>query len=180
MDLIARDVNPGAWRIATKEFDGTRADYFSQTSMHLRLTDWKVPVAHEETFGQRGSAASLVEAFVSIADAGAWVADVSFFERLEHPYRQWKGCGDGSDCGHATKSTPVKVMKSIETWDDILDCPKGRVVVRCHQNWVARLAVFALIDERFDWRTGQIIVCAEDTCWRCLSSTVRNHSICIF
>ncbi len=40
---------------------------------------------------------------------------------------------------------PDRVFTSLESWDEILDLPEGPLIVRANGNWIARLAILAVL-----------------------------------
>ncbi|KAK8131889.1 hypothetical protein PG999_000062 [Apiospora kogelbergensis] len=83
-NLMVRELNPAAWRVETTSFDGTPLDHFARTSLHLNFTDWKAPLVESHSVGQRDADVNIIEAVVSVRDAGEWVADVDICRALLH------------------------------------------------------------------------------------------------
>ncbi|KAF2661025.1 hypothetical protein K491DRAFT_711278 [Lophiostoma macrostomum CBS 122681] len=154
--------------MSTTEFDAEHIDSFGRTSLHLSFTDHHVPLYdHNVKIGQE-SQVSVVEAFISVRDAGAWIADINILEALNSarvvrlpPPRQ---------CEHENQSVPDIGALSVDTWDDVLDCPEDKFVVRAHGNWLARVAVTSVLVQALRNRKNSttIRVCQPDTCWQCL------------
>ncbi|RYP42064.1 hypothetical protein DL767_000576 [Monosporascus sp. MG133] len=165
--LMARKLDPGSWRVAPSKFDGVQVDHFDKTSLHLGFTDWRAPLVRIQTVGQRDADVNIIESVVSIRDAGKWVADVDIFQALGNARvrREEKACNHtlSDRNGH---NIP---MQSIDTWDQVLNCPDGPVVVRCFQNWLARLAIVSVLCQHSKETERPVVICPPDTCWKCLS-----------
>jgi hypothetical protein len=156
--------------MSTTGFDAKHIDSFNRTSLHLSFTDHHVPVYDSNVRIGQNSQVSVVEAFISVRDAGAWVADINILEALNDnrvvrlpPARQ---------CEHDNQSVPNNGALSVDTWDDVLDCPEDKFVVRAHGNWLARVAVTSVLVQVLKHRKNPttVRVCQPDTCWQCLWS----------
>ncbi|KAI1080784.1 hypothetical protein F5B20DRAFT_570240 [Whalleya microplaca] len=169
----ARDINLNSWRLASNEFNGSQLDCFSSTSLHLSFTEWVAPLYQSSAVGQHGFEAVHAEAVVSIRDSGSWVADISIIEALDHKdvYRLPEV---GEPCSHPQPSKPPDGATSLETWDQILDCPGGVVVTRSSKNWVARVAIVAVLAQHCRLKPKRIHICPDHVCWECLNPPEAN------
>lgn len=137
-------------------YGGTAEDCFGDTSLHLSLTEYRVPYTstHEgacdiQTFFQ--------EAVISIHDRGTWVADVNILEALEKvqgklerlpkqcPHRATLAASKGP-LVYPADVLPPKITVA-DNWFEFLDKPHNPMIVRSHGNWVGRLAAAALSNQ---------------------------------
>jgi hypothetical protein len=130
-------------------WDGKPQNSFEGTSLHLSLTDYRVPYASKHE-GARDLQAFFQEAVISIYDRDTWVGDVDIFKasccaKEEGPFKV------DSSCPHnrlRNRFNGLKVLPSeptaIDNWYELLDKPENPTVVRCHGDWVARLATASL------------------------------------
>ncbi|KAI0972388.1 hypothetical protein F4678DRAFT_59314 [Xylaria arbuscula] len=169
----AREIDPGCFRKMISEFDGERLDVFKSTSLHLSFTEWSKPLYTISGIGQRGSEAVHAEAVVSVRDCGSWVADISILAAFSHPAVQVLPTAN-KPCGHEHPSKPPAGAFSIETWDQILDCPAGILVTRSFNNWVARIAIVAVLAQHCTLKPMSIRICPENTCWSCIQPLANN------
>ncbi|KAJ8131732.1 hypothetical protein O1611_g1895 [Lasiodiplodia mahajangana] len=140
----ARDIDHGSFRRVIGEFDGAPVDHFKNTTLHLSFTEWFAPLYSSSAVGQRDSEAVHAEAVVSVRDRGSWVADISILGAFGHPDVQELPTL-GAPCNHPKPSKPPAGALSLETWDQVLDCPVGVVVTRSFKNWIARIAIVAIL-----------------------------------
>ncbi|KAH8899089.1 hypothetical protein GQ53DRAFT_817292 [Thozetella sp. PMI_491] len=168
-DVMVRELDHGAWRVVSaSRFDGKPLDCFGNTTLHLNLTEWSSPIMTEQTFGQRDVEASMMEAVLSIRDSGAWVADINvplkdgLHDTFERPILA------SSSCMHPKPSAPATRMSPIETWDQVLDHPVGLSVVQANGNWLARLAVTAVLRQHLNLAPKDITICPPGLCWACV------------
>lgn len=176
-------VEGSSWRvIGTSEFDGLAEDGFSQTSMHLSFTEYYVPLVKSTNGQVQNNQVHFLESVVSIHHAGQWIGDVDLQKCLastcltREPLLSCRA-------GHSVFS--VKGIRSIESWEDVIEPPPGDSVVRAHGNWVARLATTAVSIHVREAAGGGIsrgvVVYSNDSCWNCISqsgifkSTVGSH-----
>ncbi|KAK8108843.1 hypothetical protein PG984_014644 [Apiospora sp. TS-2023a] len=179
-ELMVSKLDPAAWRIKPAVFDGTPLDQFSHTSLHLTFTDWQVPLVQSHSVGQRDADVHILEAVVSVRNAGKWVADVDICRallstRLVRPVTLPSGknrvCGhscDGNagDSGQGYSSDEDELL-SIETWDQVLDEVDGSAVVRCYDNQVARLAIISVLCLHGQGEERPVVICPKTACWKC-------------
>ncbi|KAF7505898.1 hypothetical protein GJ744_012433 [Endocarpon pusillum] len=155
-----------AWHLITHDdYDGRAADSFANTSLHLSLTDYRVPFtnAHE---GVRDIETFFQEAVVSVYDGREWVGDVDILKSLEQsthkihklvgecPHLPEDVCLDASFRRPAFANSSKKsaedtkihatTLSTVDNWHELLDRPKNAVVARADNNWLARLAIVAL------------------------------------
>jgi hypothetical protein len=174
-----REIDFSSWRRSMDIFDGAPIDYFESTSLHLSFTDWSTPLYQSHSFGHRGSEAVHAEAVVSVRDAGAWVGDIDIMAALQHSSVQTLP-EPLQPCSHNQPSKPPLRMMSVECWDQILDCPDGLLVTRSTKNWVARLALIAVLAQHCRLKSKRIFICPEDTCWECVQPQDRGNIIYVY
>ena len=133
------------------EWDGRCQDSFENTSMHLLLTESRIPYAPESD-GARDIQAFFQEAVVQVYDKDTWVGDVDLVKTLSGlPRTTWTvpaECPHGtvqSDCLRSKK--PEKIV-AIDNWFELLDRPAYPAVVRSTGNWIGRLAATGLCDQK--------------------------------
>ncbi|KAI8632448.1 hypothetical protein F5Y19DRAFT_462881 [Xylariaceae sp. FL1651] len=174
-----RDLNLGSWRQAIEPFDGTSLDCFGATSLHLTFTEWSMPLYQSSAVGQRDSEAVHAEAVVSVRDAGVWVGDIDIIAALQHP-DVLPLPPHNRQCSHTKPSKPPMEIMSLETWDQILNCPDGAIVTRSSKNWVARLAISAVLAQHCRLESKRIYICPEDTCWSCVDPSPKENIIYVY
>ncbi|KAK2808292.1 hypothetical protein FQN50_004851 [Emmonsiellopsis sp. PD_5] len=172
---MVRDRDLGRWAANYSEFDGTAVDSFSRTSLHLSFTDYHVPIFENDSRGDQDSQASILEGVISVRDSGNWIADVGILGAFEEGYIS--RLPQQSPCSHPDNSAPGRPIIAVESWDDILDNPDGVFVVKAHGNWIARLAVTAVLAEHSRTKKGiKITVVSNSVCWKCLAQKDTRHA----
>ncbi|KAK2791998.1 hypothetical protein FQN52_004104 [Onygenales sp. PD_12] len=172
---IVRDPELGRWSANYSQFDGTAMDSFSTTSLHLSFTDYHVPIFENDSRGDQDFQASILEAVVSVRDSGNWIADVGILRAfkegyISRPRRQ-------RPCSHPDNSAPEQPIIAVECWDDILDNPDGVFVVKAHGNWIARLAITAVLAEHSRTKKDlKITVVPNSVCWKCLAKKYTRRA----
>ncbi|RYP39075.1 hypothetical protein DL767_002338 [Monosporascus sp. MG133] len=141
-------------------YDGRAQNSFLDTSLHLSLTDYRVPYVRSH-LGNREWQAYFQEVVVSVYDGRAWVGDIDILKALEVIKIPRK-------CKHATGSGSSWFQKgpkitSVDSWHELLDRPKNIAVVRSHRNCFGRLAT-AVLSAQLGMRT---IVLPEKPCQKC-------------
>lgn len=165
-----KENDTGEWYIIGHEpWDGTTANQFNKTSLHLSLTEYRVPFTANHQ-GQRDMQAFFQEAIVSVYDGSVWVGDVDIVKALSSKTSKLTRVSSKCDSGHMDgesqtwttrrqlqklnkeKNAGTKQIVCADSWQEILDKPKNPVILRCHGNWVGRLAV-ASISTQLGYRT---------------------------
>lgn len=118
-----------------------------------------------------------MESIISIRDAGRWIGDVDILHAL---------CDDRvcrlppqHECTHEANERLHSPLTSVDSWDELRDSRSGNVVVRAFGNWVARLAIAAFLSQgvmRGDFHIGNIVICPDRVCWKC----VESFHACVF
>ncbi|KAK4206319.1 hypothetical protein QBC37DRAFT_133716 [Rhypophila decipiens] len=169
----SRDNATSNWRQCSAPYDGVPEDMFRQTTLHLSLTEWSSPLWGSSAVGERDSNGIHAEAVVSVRDAGRWVADIDPFRALQTEHITT--LNSQQSCSHLKKvrGRPLPHMKTIATWDQVLDCDEGLIVVKAHNNWVGRLAVVSVLSHHCKLRQKRIVICpgSESVCWECVRLT---------
>lgn len=177
-DPVVSENEESSWRvIGTSEFNGLAEDSFSNTSMHLSFTEYYFPLVRASDGQGQDKLVHYLESVVSIHHAGRWIGDVdlqkclasSFFTR-EPP----ESCKQD----HGTYSGGNGI-RSIESWEDVIDPPPGDAVVRAHGNWVARLATTAVLIRLRKAREGgfkEVSVFPHEYCWTCAQRRFEHRS----
>ncbi|KAI0850815.1 hypothetical protein F5Y00DRAFT_268206 [Daldinia vernicosa] len=134
-------------------FDGIPQDCLTQTSLHLRCTEYKFPLASAP--GAVDADVLIREALISVYDGSRWIADLDILKGFESP-----DLDIVSDC-HCQREHDHKYpgqllvqefgvqLKAITTWDQLLLCNNNLIegeigAVSVYGNWFARLAVASL------------------------------------
>jgi hypothetical protein len=161
----------GAWSVINHdEFNGKLEGNFGDTSLHLTLTGYDLPI--KLSHGSRGQDASYVEAVVSAYDRGVWVADLDIPRCLSYQSSAFRSesCSSGDierqhpsnaspdlwmmpgRCSHPNSgdwtATGIGPLTSIDNWDEFLDPPMQIGVVRATGSWSARMALTAVARQR--------------------------------
>lgn len=183
-EVKIREANPENWRIIShRDFDGLPENHFDQTSLHLSFTDYEHPLSSEDTPRHTiDRAVILLEALISIYEGGTWVGEVDILKGLSiqvHRMTSAIHCSNGTGTKHkgnvtyqeALKSSPHLAATSIENWDELIEAPQtGLIVIRAHQNWLARLAAAATCA-----RLHLIpIILPRDVCWSCCAEVIHK------
>jgi len=176
--LMVRDIDSSSWQVSSfLEFDGIPEDCFTGTSLHLSFTDYHIPIFQTNSRGQKDSQISIWEAVISIRDSGVWVADVDILRALSDGpiYR----IQPQKECNHPKDSVPSKPLLSVGCWNDVLDHQDGRLVVKAHGNWIARLAATVLLAQNSKRPATRISICPPHVCWMCLPQD-HEHNVFIY
>lgn len=151
-------------------FDGRLEDCFYHTTLHLRFTDYTLPI-DVGGIGLRDIEIYFLEAVVSIHDKGEWVADLDILRCLKSSLLSTRVCPskhmpEGSTESFVDPSSPSEdaALVAIDNWAEIFDQPNGCGLVRSTGNWLGRLATTAL-SVQLGYRT---IVLSRGLCGSCL------------
>ncbi|KAK4442838.1 hypothetical protein QBC34DRAFT_223278 [Podospora aff. communis PSN243] len=188
---MIRSHDPSSWRVIQNSlFDHADEDHFGSTTLHLKFTEYCRPLDLNRS--QQDVQVELLESYISVHEAGKWVADVDIFRALgsvrvsrlpagsldvahHHTSCGKQGCEE--KVGGSARNTPIQDIVSLDNWDAILDLPSDVSIVRARGNSMARLAIAAvLIQLQQDKnRTGgcgerQVLVLPPtgDICVKCL------------
>jgi hypothetical protein len=169
-----READAEKWvAINHNEFDGKPVDHFEHTSIHLSFTEYEIPLVTEGS--QRhiiDRPVVLVETLISIHDGGQWVGEADILKALSGDCARATGCDLGSGLHAQHKAAFVEQLQkdsrslvtSIENWDELIEAPStGRIAVRAHGNWLARLAATAIC-VRLNIRP---FILPKEVCWQC-------------
>ncbi|KAJ0109343.1 hypothetical protein J7T55_000268 [Diaporthe amygdali] len=149
----------GEWNVINHEpWDGSTADHFNKTSLHLSLTEYRVPYTAEHQ-GQRDMQAFFQEAIVSVYDGNVWIGDIDIVKALSSSTATLTKVPSECESGHKYATQPIAIglqemgkkrnalMRQIvcaDSWQELLDKSNRPMVLRCHENWVGRLAVTSI------------------------------------
>jgi hypothetical protein len=172
-----------AWReINHYDFDGTAADGFKSTSIHLSFTAYEMPLKLDDNQHTIDRPISLVETLISVYDRGKWVADLDVIGTLD-PGNPTPLVRVNCECDkqgtknmevtlqQASEMYPRLVSKCIDNWEELLDPPQVLTVVnRAHQNWLGRLAL-ASVCCQLGFET---VILPNHACWSCLISAMHE------
>ncbi|KAH8587294.1 hypothetical protein B0O99DRAFT_465452, partial [Bisporella sp. PMI_857] len=137
--IIGNVGNPGI-AMLHDEFDNNLTDEFSKTQMDLSFTGWEQSI----NIGPSGSCdvtAYFLETLVRVVDAGEWVADLDILTALgiqSNLPSDISGTNNSTEQfsdRNATPPTPAPFkLVSMDTWEELLQRPEDRAVVRAHGN----------------------------------------------
>jgi len=148
------------------DFDGRLDNSFQSTTLHLRFTDYILPI-DVGSHGVRDFEIYFLESIVSAHDRGTWVADLDILGHLHSPLLRRTGA---SSCQHSDYQDANKSvvgnnsLTMIDSWDEILDPPNNAAIVRANNNPLGRLAIMALCLHR----RHPTIVLGGRFCWHCV------------
>jgi hypothetical protein len=175
-DPMVREIDPGRWRLAEyPNFDGKPDDCFNRTSLHLSFTDYHVPMFASGASGEQDAPISMLEAVISVRDSGVWVADIDIIKGLEADGPVYR-LDLPSSCAHLPDFPLQPPIMSVESWDDVLDCPDGYFIVKAHGNWLARLAITAVLANHSRMKNKKITICPPSLCWHCVRQDIPNNA----
>ena len=120
-------------------WDGQVEDCFVSTSLHLKLTDWRIPLTLPDRAKQLKMEVFIQEAVVSVYDRGQWIGDLDVLPNLEKAKTR---SGNFATCSHDQESqatVPERIV-AIDSWEEFIDRPETTSIVRSYGNWMARLA----------------------------------------
>ncbi|MCJ1371758.1 hypothetical protein MMC20_002977 [Loxospora ochrophaea] len=166
-----------AWELVNHAgYDGKVEDCFRGTSLHLGFSGYERALVISE-HGGRHTEAFFIEAVVSVHDKGHWVGDLD----VRAAYRSERLFGSQPAleafeteptwtcrCSSPKQGHPSVQMTAIDSWEELLDPPDNRAVVRAHNNWQARLAAGVL---SVQLKKPTFIFSG---CWSCFEREVRE------
>ncbi|KAI5925977.1 hypothetical protein F4810DRAFT_726508 [Camillea tinctor] len=123
-----------------RPFNGTSANKFQATSLHLSFTNWKMPLHWDET-GMIDPETFLLEAVVSVQDDGKWVADIGVLVLEKCPITMMNFACQCDD----TDEPLIMDVVCLDSWEELLDSLPCVSVLRAKGNWAARLAATSIL-----------------------------------
>jgi hypothetical protein len=171
-------------------FDGKFESNLTDTSLHLSFTGYEFPVLTTD-HGAFDKQAFFIEAAVRAFDRREWVADLDLNAAFNAMYRYSRNMqavdagfnfgrrgkplqdrpsaplvGRLAPCNHSnheqSEYSHLELI-SVDSWIELLDAPTTAFIIRAKDDWLSRLAVFAVA-----MQTGRPVVIASDhVCWRC-------------
>ena len=153
---------PEKWELINHaKFDGRLEDCFQNTSLRLSFTQFTMPISVVEQGGQ-DIEAFFIESVVSVHDREKWVADLDVLGTFRDDLlTQWTL---SKSCEHPIDMPPPYQLIAIDNWEELLDRDNVPVVIRAHQNWMARLAT-AIVNVNLGHST---IIAPDKICWPCM------------
>ncbi|RYP47080.1 hypothetical protein DL768_006807 [Monosporascus sp. mg162] len=155
------------WRVVNhNRYNGKTEDSFQSTSLHLRFTDYTLPI-DIGLHGLRDFEIYFLESVVSVHDRGRWVADIDILGVLDSPllHRVYL-----DQCHHdplmAIEQELIENprLTTIDDWNEILDSSGKASIARAANNWLGRLATVA-----YSVHQGHpTIVLPSRFCWTCV------------
>ncbi|KAK6351298.1 hypothetical protein TWF718_004463 [Orbilia javanica] len=159
-------VTPGSQRHPSHEdllledapFDGQLLDCFRDTTLHLTLTGYELPLKLEGgKSGTRHHETWVFEAATSVHAAGKWIGDIN--PLLVPDFHMHQPSSWVTDCiaceGKNNSYEPATQIQgdinenitSIDCWGEYFHRPSNATVFRAKNNWAARLAAFCLAEK---------------------------------
>jgi hypothetical protein len=158
---------PKEWQLVNHhDYDGKVEDNFRGTALQLSLTGDVQPIAREKRGTLYGDA-FFVEPVISVHDHGKWIGDVDIFSK----YRESSFLIVSSNCPHRgteeVHNSCFSRIRAVDGWPEFIDPPLDACVIRASNNWVARLAVCAIVHVQ----RKQLLICKSAMCWECIRGT---------
>jgi hypothetical protein len=158
------------WRVVNHNtFNGKTEDSFQSTSLHLRFTDYTLPI-DIGMHGLRDFEIYFLESVVSVHDRGRWVADIDILGALDSPLLRrvsLNQCQHDSPMGIEQELIENPRLTTIDDWNEILDFSGEASIARAANNWLGRLATVA-----YSVHQGHpTIVLPSRFCWNCVRNT---------
>lgn len=137
--------------VQAASFDGQPKNSFTQTSLHLKLTDYKIPLSNAR--GAVDADIVMREALISVYDGSRWIADIDIIRALQSQVlTRFFGCTcEDDDVDNKTLCQLLadkfgNQLKVITSWEELLLCQENLMVgefgtVLVYGSWFARLAV---------------------------------------
>ena len=145
-------------------FDGElESNFGSSTTLHLSFTGYQFPVQTVD-HGGLDRDAFFVEAAVRVFDGREWIADIDIISA----FRQLDGTAERlATCNHSSEEKgrfQHLNLTSIDSWIELLDAPTTAHVVRAKNDWISRLAAFAVATQT----RRSVIIASDSVCWCCV------------
>jgi hypothetical protein len=175
---MTREVSSNSWRVDSyRPFDGSSAQSFRSTSMHLSFTEFHAQM-YDGSRGAQDNQISYLESVISVRDRGVWVADIDPLPLLGWADTNIDFLGIQFPCDHPKHSNHNSEITAVDSWDELLDPPAGIFVVRTGGNWLARLALTMVARQQLQ-KTGKpyaVTVCPDTVCWTCVQQNFVHHA----
>jgi hypothetical protein len=158
--------------IQHQPYNDRREDSFSGVTMHLSMTDWRVPVP-TGAVGHIDQDLFLTEAYVSVHDGGKWYADIDVLAARSETIEAY-----AEVCRCKTKQVkPLRNFVCIDTFDELLELPEVDAIFRAKGNWTARLAAVCIWRQKKLPATLKVIEDhANERCWKCFEEQWKHGS----
>ncbi|UKZ62789.1 uncharacterized protein TrAtP1_004021 [Trichoderma atroviride] len=160
--------------VQAASFDGQPKNSFTQTSLHLKLTDYKVPLANAR--GAVDADIVMREALMSVYDGSRWVADLDIIRALQsQDLTRFFGCScvrddvDNKTLCQLLADKFGNQLKVITSWEELLLYQENLMVgefgtVLVYGSWFARLAVTTVA---FQMKYPAITLPSHCICFQC-------------
>ncbi|RSM15458.1 hypothetical protein CDV31_005051 [Fusarium ambrosium] len=157
-ELKIRKLDYGQWNVINHGvWDSTTADSFGEISLHLFLTEYRVPYTTDH-HGNRDIQAFFQEAAVSVYDRTTWIGDIDILKTLgrrsdvllrvpmlcKHGVVGFKGRPPLKRQEEAQEEFFAKDISCVNSWCELMDKPDRPVLVRSRGNWLGRLAATSI------------------------------------
>ncbi|KAH8689146.1 hypothetical protein BGW36DRAFT_365677 [Talaromyces proteolyticus] len=143
---------------------------------HTLQDSYEVPV-DTSSHGTMDKEAFLIEAIVSVHEAGNWIGDLDILEMVAAFVMKPTQYFLPRKCRHTQRermeASKVGLLTSIDNWSEFLDPPLNAAVIRAKKNWHARLA-FAAASVR---QGKSVLICESEICFGCVLEYCRDFDI---
>ncbi|KAL9115813.1 MAG: hypothetical protein Q9227_000181 [Pyrenula ochraceoflavens] len=157
-------------------YDGKRLNSFKDISLHLALTEWRLPLS-DGSIGLIDQNIFFTEAFVSVHSCGKWYADIDILKALQLAPRQYLmlDCGRHVTDSDADTDDDDEGCTTIDNMDELLDPPVETLgIVRAFKNWPARLATYCIVFQKINTKGAFFVDENAQFCYRCLNKTSES------
>ncbi|KAK5052162.1 hypothetical protein LTR84_002966 [Exophiala bonariae] len=157
--------------------NGKVEDLFQETSLHLSFTGAEQAL-DLGAYGERTAEAYYIESLVSVHDRGEWVADLDILGMFEKDsFRSVNSKASSVNSKHECTGEHANIdLATITGWDELLDLPQENPsVVMCSGNWLARLAISAVVIQQGNEAHLLAPLQAKDACWDCVKRILRRR-----
>ena len=127
-----------------------------------------------------------MEVTISAYDQDVWVADIDILGLFSRVACYDVGIGNvqfslmpqilPGHCGHGDDDklqySRMGELISVDCWSEFLGHPSTTAVVRASGNWIARLALAAVMLERGD----TALICGGQVCWACVAESLAVNT----
>ena len=167
LNPMVKSRDPASWRLTSiNEFNGAAEDHFAHTSLHLSFTNYYAPLTLAGQQQGQDHHVFFRESVVSVYHSGEWIGDLDILKSLKSR-RLRRMPHTRCSCSNGTRQSVTSVT-SVEGWEDMLDPPSEKFVVRASGNWVARLATASMLIQVTPEKVGIDILPGNiQVCWKC-------------
>jgi hypothetical protein len=171
---LVREPERDKWQLVRHApFNGKLESNLTDTTLHLSFTGYEFPLRTLD-HGAFDKAASFVEAVVRAFDRREWVADIDILAAFSLEKKKFLA-GRVLACGHSEddrKGYEHLNLTSVDSWIEFLDAPETAFVVRAKDDWISKLAVFAIAMQA----NCPVVLMSDHVCWKCVEDIAETLS----